>query len=347
MLVELPTGQSARITVSITNTSALIDAYSVRAFGLDPQWMDVSTDRLSLFPSEVGTVDVGVALPADFPAGLRQMAIHVQSENDPAEFALAQITLDVGTRSRTTLRVDPVSVTGGNKAQFALVIANQGNSTVQARPEGVDPEDKVDIGFEPPTVVLPPGRREVVQANIQGGRPWFGQPKPRVLSFSLGADSPPVMATFLQRARIGRWLISLLGLATVAAVFALVLSTVMDDLVAESKTDEALLDEALADEDGRGRRERVGHAELDERAGGPLQRHRGGGRAGGAVLVRKRRRSPGERGHRSRRNVRVRPAQRRPLPAPVHRRRLRRAVVRRRRSRSPTPRTSRYPSMGT
>jgi hypothetical protein len=248
LLVELPTGESARLTVSITNTSALIDAYSVRVFGLDPQWMDVSTSRLSLFPSEVGTVDVSVALPDDFPAGLRQVAVHVQSENDPADFALAQITLDVGTRSRTRLRVDPVSITGGNKAQFALVIANEGNSIVQGRPEGLDPEDKVEIQFEPPTVVLPPGRREVVQANVQGGRPWFGQPKPRVLSFSLGGDSPPVMATFLQRARIGRWLISLLGLATVAAIFALVLSTVMDELVAESKTDDALLDEALADE---------------------------------------------------------------------------------------------------
>jgi hypothetical protein len=257
LLIELPTGQPARITVSITNTSALIDAYAVRAFGLDPQWMEVSTNRLSLFPSEVGTVDVDVALPEDFPAGLRQVAVHVQSENDPAEFALAQVTLDVGTRSRTTLRVDPVSITGGNKAQFALVIANDGNSTVQARPEGVDPEDKVAIGFEPPLVVLPPGRREVVQANVHGGRPWFGQPKPRVLSFSLGPDSPPVMATFLQRARIGRWLISLLGLATVAAVFAVVLSTVMDELVAESKTDDALLDEALANEDEASRGESV------------------------------------------------------------------------------------------
>ena len=87
---------------------------------------------------------------------------------------------------------------------------------MQARPEGVDPEDVVEIDFEPPTVVLPPGRREVVQADVRGGRPWFGQPKPRVLSFSLGADSPPAMATFVQRPRIGRWLISLLGLVTVA-----------------------------------------------------------------------------------------------------------------------------------
>jgi hypothetical protein len=245
LLVELPSGQAARITVSVTNTSALIDAYSVRAFGLDPEWIEVSEDRLSLFPSEVGTVEITVTPPDDFPAGLRQIAVHVQSENDPAEFALAQITLDVGTRSRTTLRVDPSTVSGGNKAQFSLVVVNEGNSTVQARPDGLDPEDVVEIGFEPPTVLLPPGRREVVQANVRGGRPWFGQPKPRVLSFSLGPDSPPVVATFLQRPRIGRWMISLLGLATVAAVFAVVLSTVMDRLVEESKVDDALLNEAL------------------------------------------------------------------------------------------------------
>jgi hypothetical protein len=252
LLVELPTGQAAHIVVSITNTSTLIDAYSVRAFGLDPQWIAVTPGRLSLFPSEVGTVEISVELPEDFPAGLRQVAVHVQSENDPAEFALAQITLDVGTRSRTTLRVDPVAVTGGNHAEFALVVANEGNATVQVRPDGVDPEDAVEFAFDPPTVVLPPARREVVRADVTGGRPWFGQPKPRVLSFSLGPGAPPAMATFVQRPRVARWMISLLGLVTVAAIFAAVLSTVMDRLVEESKVEDELLDEALAEEDGDG-----------------------------------------------------------------------------------------------
>jgi hypothetical protein len=247
MLVELPVGQPAVLTVSITNTSSLIDAYSVRAFGLDPQWLRVDQPRLSLFPSEVGVVEVTVTLPPDFPAGMRTVAVHVQSENDPSDFALAQIALDVGMRSRTSLRVDPVTVTGGNAAQFSLIVANDGNATVQARPEGVDPEDIVDIEFDPPTVVLPPGRREVVRADVTGGRPWFGQPKPRVLSFSLGGDSAPVMATFVQRPRIGRWLISLLGLVTVAGIFALVLSTVADRLVDEAAVGDELLNEALTE----------------------------------------------------------------------------------------------------
>ena len=120
MLVELPVGQAAQIAVTITSTTSIIDAYTVRAFGLDPQWLTVDPGRLSLFPAEVGLVEITVTLPADFPAGLRNIAVHVQSENDPNEFTLAQIALDVGTRSRTTLRVDPVTITAGNSAQFAL-----------------------------------------------------------------------------------------------------------------------------------------------------------------------------------------------------------------------------------
>ncbi len=59
----------------------------------------------------------------------------------------------------------------------------------------------------------------------------------------------------MQRPRIGRWLLSLLGLLTAAAIFALVLSTVADRLVDESSVDPKLLDKALdqpADGSGAG-----------------------------------------------------------------------------------------------
>lgn len=245
MLIELPVGEPAQIAVSITNTSSVIDAYDVDAFGLDPSWITVSPSRLSLFPAEVGIVEIAVTLPPDVPAGSRTIAVHVRSQNDRNEFSLAQVDLAVGQRSRTSLRVDPVTVTGGNKASFQLIVVNDGNATVQERPVGEDPEDVVDMTFEPATVVLPPGRRDIVRADVFGGRPWFGQPKPRVLMFSLGGDSAPAMATFIQRPRIGRWMLSLLGLITAAAIFAVVLSTVADRLVDESSVDPALLDRAL------------------------------------------------------------------------------------------------------
>ena len=100
LLVELPPETASRIMVTVTNTTSVIDAYSVRAYGLDPRWVTVTPERLSLFPGEVGTIEITITLPTDFPAGLRQLAVHVQSENDPAEFSLAQIALDVGARTQ-------------------------------------------------------------------------------------------------------------------------------------------------------------------------------------------------------------------------------------------------------
>jgi Carboxypeptidase regulatory-like domain len=252
LLIELPVGEPATIAVSITNTSSMIDAYDVDAFGLDPSWTTVSPARLSLFPSEIGIVEIGVTLPPDVPAGSRTIAVHVRSENDRNEFALAQVSLDVGARSRTSLRVDPVLVTGGSKAEYSLIIANEGNATVEARPHGEDPEDLLEITFEPPIVVLPPGRREIVHATARGGRRWFGQPKPRLITFTLGPDAPPSMATFVQRPRIGRWLLSLLGLVTAAAVFAMVLTTVADRLVDKASVDPRVLDKALDQQNGAG-----------------------------------------------------------------------------------------------
>jgi hypothetical protein len=245
MVIELPVGEPAQIAVAITNTSALIDAYDVDAFGLDPAWVTVAPTRLSLFPSEVGVVEITVRLPGDVPAGARTIAVHVRSENDRNEFSLAQVDLAVGARARTSLRVDPVMVTGGSRATFQLIVANDGNATVEERPMGEDPEDLLEIAFDPPVVVLAPGRRDIVRADVEGGRPWFGQPKARALTFGLGEGSPPVMATFVQRPRIRRWMLSLLGLLTAAAIFAVVLSTVADSLVDESSVDPALLNRAL------------------------------------------------------------------------------------------------------
>jgi Carboxypeptidase regulatory-like domain len=246
--VELPAGQVARVSVTITNTSSLIDAYDIRAFGLDPKWITVTPDRLSLFPEETGTIEATITLPEKYPAGPVLVAVHVQSANDSTDFSLAQVNLDVGTRPNTTLRVDPTMIIGGNKAQFGVIVSNDGNATIDIHPTGVDPEDKAEITFDPPSAVLGPGHRQVIQAAVKGGRPWFGQPKPRIVTFGLVGQPVATMGTFLQRPRIGRWLISLLGLITVAAIFAAVLSRTFNNVANESKVDPALLNQALAND---------------------------------------------------------------------------------------------------
>lgn len=246
LFFELAVGQVGHVSVTVTNTTHVIDRYQLHVFGLDPAWVTFTPDDLSLFPDETGQVDLAIELPESFPAGRRELSVHVQSDNTRSEFALAPISLGVTSRPRVGLRVEPSIVTGGRTATFDLVVLNEGNATIEAPVGASDPEDLAEFDFEPRAVTLVPGRREVVHATVSGPRPWFGQMKPRVITFHVLTPAPvTATATFLQRPRIGRWVISLLGLMTAAAVFAAVLSQTFDKIVSQSKLDTGVIDQAL------------------------------------------------------------------------------------------------------
>ena len=49
--IEATGGQTVKVEVSIANTSDVIDAYTVKVFGLDPLWVD-DPAPLSLFPGD-------------------------------------------------------------------------------------------------------------------------------------------------------------------------------------------------------------------------------------------------------------------------------------------------------
>lgn len=251
--IEATGGQTVKVEVSIANTSDVIDAYTVKVFGLDPLWVD-DPAPLSLFPGDIGTVDLHLQLPSGFPAGMRSITFHACSQNDPNQFALATITVNIAGVPKMTVAVDPVSITSGSRAQFGMVVANKGNAPLSIRPGAVDPEDQSDFEFTPAMLHLLPGEQIAVQTQVKARRPWVGTPKVRVLSFigtSIDANRRSTgrveaIGTFVQRPRIGRWLLSLLGLVTAAAVFAAVLSRTFNSVVKEASVSDALVNEALS-----------------------------------------------------------------------------------------------------
>lgn len=244
--VEVVPGANGHISVAITNTSAVIDAYRVQVFGLDPSWISVEPARLSLFPGDTDNVGISVQLPADYPASRRTLAVNVVSDDDPGAFTLNQVELLVQPQTRTSVHVDPVMVTGGRRATFGLVIANAGNAAVTATGFAIDPEDLAEFTFEPDHVVVAPGREQIIQVTAQGGRAWFGQQRARTFTMGVEAENRiEALGTFIQRPRIGRWLLSLLGLLTAAAVFAAVLNRSFDSVVNEARLSTGIIDAAL------------------------------------------------------------------------------------------------------
>ncbi len=245
-VVEVGPGESGTISVAITNSSSVIDAYRVQVFGLDPSWVDIEPARLSLFPGDTANVAVNVRLPDDYPSSRRALTVNVTSDDDPGSFALSQVELAVHPQTRTTLQLDPTVMTGGKLATFGMVVSNTGNAAVTATGYAIDPEDLATFTFEPAQVVVAPGREQVIEVTAEGGRTWFGPPRPRPFTFGVHAETDvEAIGTFIQRPRISRWMLTLLGLLTAAAVFAAVLSRSFDSVVEEARMSTDVLDAAL------------------------------------------------------------------------------------------------------
>src|SRR5690606_27568833 len=209
--VEVTPGDAGMISVSITNTSSVIDAYRVQVFGLDPEWVTVSPPRVSLFPGQTEQVEIQVRLPDDYPASERTLAVNVSSDDDPGAFSLNQVALAVQPRTRTAIRLDPALITGGRSARFGMIVSNDGNAAVTATGYAVDPEAPATFPFSPPAVLVPPGRDQVIEVGVSGGRHWFGQHRARTMTFGVTTDIPAggrveTIGTFVQRPRISRWL---------------------------------------------------------------------------------------------------------------------------------------------
>ncbi len=188
--VDVTPGDAGRISLSITNTTSVIDAYRVQVFGLDPEWVKVTPTRLSLFPGQTERVEIEVRLPDDYPASQRTLAVNVSSDDDPGAFSLNQVALAVQPRTRTSVRLDPVMVTAGRSARFGMVVSNDGNAAVTAHGYAIDPEALAEFRFDPPTVIVAPGRDQVIDVTVSGGRAWFGQLRARTMTFGVLTDSP-------------------------------------------------------------------------------------------------------------------------------------------------------------
>jgi len=250
--VEVAAGEKGFVSVVITNTSNVINAYHVEVFGVDPAWVQTTPTTVSLFPGDTQSIDISLQLPDDYPASDRLLTLNVVSADDNS-FTMSQVELSVRPNAETSIHLDPVMVNGGRTATFGMVVTNSGNTPITATGFAVDPEALAEFTFDPPHVNVPPGRQRIIQVVAKGGRSWFGQIRPRTFTFGVEAEKRvETLGIFLQRAKISRWLISLLGLLAAAAVFAAVLSQSFGAVVEEARVTDGVLDAALNPGDAGG-----------------------------------------------------------------------------------------------
>ncbi|HVX16557.1 MAG TPA: carboxypeptidase regulatory-like domain-containing protein [Acidimicrobiales bacterium] len=240
-------GQPVVLTVQVYNTTDIISAHRIRVLGVDPRWVSLDRNELTLFPENTGTVTVTVTLPEGVPAGARRLGIEVREVTPPGRTVVAEAELTVPTRSTTTLGLEPSSVTGGRKAELVARLANHGNAALPVGLDGIDPENGIEFVFEPATVDLAPGDERTARVALRAKRPLVGSPKARPFTIRLvGADTPTeAMASFIQRPYVSRGMLALAGLMAAIAVFAAVITVTFGRVVDKSAADNNALLQAI------------------------------------------------------------------------------------------------------
>lgn len=238
-------GRVITLAVTIRNTGDIISGHRIRVLGLDPAWVTVDREHLSLFPGTATTVLVKVKLPPGTPAGDRRVTVQVRELTPPAATAVLDVDLQVPPAVDLDMQVDPRTVLGGRRRPFTLLLRNSGNTPVTGSLVGTDAEERLVFQFTPPTVELGPGEHAAVEGVVRGRRRFMGQPvvRPFVVRLDDGGDpeeSPSGQGSFMQRPVVARSALSLGGLLAAVSVFAVVITLALSGVVGRSAADRNL-----------------------------------------------------------------------------------------------------------
>ncbi|NED93734.1 hypothetical protein G1H11_00205 [Phytoactinopolyspora alkaliphila] len=220
--LDLEPGQSAELSLKVTNSTDVIDGISARVLGLPDGCVTSRPAQLSLFPEASGTITVEISVPPTHPSGTHPATVEVSSVHREGMVDRFQLHLVVATRPGVDLTSRPQLVRSRRRASFAVTVSNTGNSNLDLTCAAVDAERSLRLAFSPPTLSLPPGSEAITTVTARAPRRWFGGDHDHGITIRAIDDdaSGSVALTYRQRPMIGRGAVTALVLAGIVALWA-------------------------------------------------------------------------------------------------------------------------------
>lgn len=230
--LEVEPGRPARIEIEVTNVSDVIDGVTAIVDGIDQTWIRYDTPVVSLFPSVTSTIGFTIDIPADCPAGDYLVVVRIVSTIDPDRQTVHDFWINVAPVVGFGLELRPRVVVAGSSASIEATITNQGNVDAPVFVSALDRTREAECVVNPPEIVVPEGGSATVGIDMRGPRPWFGQAPTRTVVVTVVSDAVEVeeLATFTQKPRVPRGVITFLILAGIVALWATIFLVVVSAL---------------------------------------------------------------------------------------------------------------------
>src|SRR5918994_1049954 len=225
-------GQPARIEIEVTNTAEVIDGVTAIVDGINPDWVRLQRPVMSLFPDSSDRLVVVFDTPGASPAGDYLIVVRILSTIADDRQTIHDFWLTVGVVNGVDVFLRPSIVTGGKRATVDATITNTGNAAAAVVVSALEPTRAVDCRVDPSRFVLGPNAPAVLPIQLRGPRPWFGQPATRQIRITAAVGDTVVerIATFHQKPRIPRGVLTALMLAGIILLWAVIFLWVISEL---------------------------------------------------------------------------------------------------------------------
>jgi hypothetical protein len=220
-------GDALTFDVTVRNASDIVEHYGVEFVGL-PDGATVRTEPevAKLRPSESATLTVRISLPVQppAPAGTYVTGALVRSKYRQDVSRCVEVPVQLASVEQITVRATPEVVNGGRTGWYTIEVANGGNSPVRLYLGATDPERRVAVAFDPPSVDLPPGMSARTLLKVQAPLPW-NREKQRQLTITATPDLPGATpgsgtASFVQKPRFASKFAKVAGIGAAVSVLA-------------------------------------------------------------------------------------------------------------------------------
>lgn len=227
-------GSPATLSITLDNRSGFPVRVMLTADGISPDWIRLPPGIVDLPPrSQVtGPVHVLVGRTPASTAGEHLLLLRAHIPGRTEAVSEARVRLTVQPFTAIQVRLDPPITSGRGRGSYQVTVENLGNERRRVVPMASNPPGDLEFIFDPPQIMLEPGRKIVSALTVRGKRWWLGAGRnPRQFSLfaaSTGSDgedrTPYIPATFVQTPYFPVWS---LPVALVAVVLAGALLTML------------------------------------------------------------------------------------------------------------------------
>ncbi len=201
--IQINPGEKAEVTLTVQNFGEIVDRYKIAVDGVDPSWVSVSREEISLFPKDQDQVKISFAIPADAEAkaGHYDVRVQVISQENPTERSTAPLDLEITAHPGLEVSLQPQKQSGREGAQYTVRLRNSGNADLTVLLEAEDTEGGCAFTVTPAKVSLPAGGEATATLNlVPKGKPGKEQKSYR---FTVTAKAQEIPA--LVKQAMGEW----------------------------------------------------------------------------------------------------------------------------------------------